>query len=124
MGQFDPAKVARLKDEVELSGLPRVRETIMDARKIVENAAKKEERWTFKNPPVVLVGVLAGMDRLGRLIVPIPMGDMITYNQLSAVMRPMTEVMNKDGKEYAIQSVELLYTDKIPTHWFVGLEDA
>lgn len=124
VGRFDPEKVARLKDEVELSGLPRVRETMMDARKIVERAAKNEDRWTFKNPPVVLVGVLAGSDRLGRLIVPIPMGDMINYNQLSALMRPMTTVMNKDGKEYLIQSVELLYTDKVPTHWFVGLEDA
>jgi hypothetical protein len=73
---------------------------------------------------MVLVGVLAGMDRLGRLIVPIPMGDMITYNQLSTLMRPLTGVVSKDGKEYIIQSVELLYTDKIPTHWFVGLEDA
>ena len=122
IGSFYPAKVARLKDELELSGLPKVRETMMDVRKIVERAASLQSSWTFKLSPLSVTGVLAGSDRLGRLIIPIPMGDMISYNQLAHVLRPMTLAINKGGEEYEIKGVELLYTDKIPTHWFVEIK--
>jgi hypothetical protein len=123
IGQFDQAKVDRLKDDLELNGLPKVRETVVDAHKIVERAVKDGHVWSFINPPLMVSGVPGGRDRMGRLLVPIPMGDMLMYNQLSAVMRAMTYVRDKDGKEFKIKSVELLYTDKIPTHWFVELED-
>lgn len=121
IGEFDPAKVARLKDELELSGLPKVRETMMDVRKILERASKDEQLWVFRNGPLMVTGVTGGRDRMGRLIVPIPMGDMILYNQVSALVRPMTLIMDKDGNEFEVKSVELLYTDKIPTHWFVEM---
>lgn len=121
--KFDPAKVKALKDEVELSGLPRVRETIADAHKLVEKAAAGNRRWAFRNPSLAVEGVLAGEDRLGRLIIPIPMGDMIAYNQLSMLMRPMTlATVGTNDEGLRIANVEILYTDKIPTHWFVELE--
>lgn len=95
----------------------------MDVRKILERAAKDEQQWVLRNGPLMVDGVPGGCDRMGRLIVPIPMGDMLLYNQVAAVMRPMTTAINKDGKEFEVLSVELLYTDKIPTHWFLELEE-
>jgi len=95
---------------------------MMDVRKILERAAKDEQQWVLRNGPLMVTGVVGGCDRMGRLIVPIPMGDMLLYNQVSAVMKPMTLVMDKDAREFEITSVELLYTDKIPTHWFVEME--
>jgi hypothetical protein len=121
IGLFDPAKVAYLKDELELSGLPKVRETLLDVHKIVERAVVCQDNWKFTSASLSVV-TLAGSDRMGRLIVPIPMGDMLLYNQVSAVMRPMAQAVNKDGKVFEVTGVVLLYTDKIPTHYFLEIE--
>ena len=124
VGEADLDKVRALSDELELKGLPSVKEALLDIKKIMNQAVLVD----LVNADTVLTDVTAGIDRLDRYIFEIPTVDQTAFNALSFLLRPMTVILNReDNRERMIVGVSLIYsTDaekrNVPTHWFCETE--
>lgn len=131
VGEADLEKVASLSTDLELRRLPTIRESILD----VDDIVSKGRSVTLKHDPLYVDGVLAGVDRLGRYIFPIPSVE-TDYNLLSALLRPLTVLTDialpVPRHLRRISSVSVLYRTvvsknknaSVPTHWFCETESA
>lgn len=121
IGEADLKKVRALRGDLELRGLPSIRETIPDLKKIMSNTRKVN----LSVQQLTLNNVTAGVDRLDRYLFQIPKNQ-DSYNALSSVLRPMTALHDptKESPESDrhITAVSLIYTDQTPTHWFCETE--
>ena len=118
VGEGSLEKVRSLRDDLELQGLPAVRESLLDIRKLMEQARPVD----LFHPPLSVSGAFAGVDRLKRYVFAIP-DDRLLYNQLSAIIRPMTKIADRSlERPRMISSVSLVYNKDIPTHWFCETE--
>lgn len=130
VGEFSIERVNALREDIELRQLPELRETILDAGKLLKEARP----IVLVCRPLTVAGVPAGVDILGRYIVEIPTGNQENYNKLSAVMRNMTllhDVALEEGeRNRLIIQVQVLWKTveqanqkyEIPTHWFLTTE--
>lgn len=124
VGEPDVDKVRALRGDLELRGLPSVKEAILDIKKIMSQSVPVD----LYNGSDSLSDVQAGVDRLDRYIFEIPTEDKGLYEGLSSLLRPMSKIWNKaDERERMIVGVSLIYsTDaqkrNVPTHWFCETE--
>jgi len=126
IGEFDPAKVQDLKEDLELQGLPTLRETVLDVDKIMERGRPVG----LSHSGLVVNGVVAGVDVLKRYIFAIPRTQE-AYNTISILMRPLTRLQDDELapplNQRIITSVSVLYStiaegQSVPTHWFCETE--
>jgi len=122
VGEADIDKVRSLRGDLELRGLPTIRESLMDLKKLMD----KSRPVSLINQPASLIGAMAGVDRLDRYIFEIPRTDAVLHENLTALLRPMTTIidLSRDAPEdeRRIIAVSLLYNDKTPTHLFCETE--
>jgi hypothetical protein len=126
VGDANAAKVAALRDELELQSLPTLRETVLDVDKIVSNG----RQVNLSHGGLVVNGIQAGVDVLKRYIFPIPRTQE-EYNTISVMMRPLTRLeddsLEAPLNQRMITEVSVLYStvkegESIPTHWFCVTE--
>jgi hypothetical protein len=126
IGEFDPSKVKALKEDLELQGLPTLRETVLDVDKIMENGRPVG----LSHSGLTVNGVTAGVDVLKRYIFAIPRTQE-EYNTVSVMMRPLTQLTDDSLEaplnKRMITSVSVLYEtiaegQSVPTHWFCETE--
>jgi hypothetical protein len=122
VGEADLKKVRNLRSDLELRGLPSIREAVMDIKKIME----KGRTVLLKVDNLAFTVEDVGMDRLDRYIFEIPTDSRSSYDLLSKALRPMTALIDNGRAEPEnnrhITAVSLLYTDEVPTHWFCETE--
>jgi hypothetical protein len=127
VGKFDPKKVEALREHLEIRGLPQLRESILDIKKLMKNARSV----ALLHDALGIPEVPAGVDRLGRYIFAIPEKEQ-DYNMLSVLLRPMTRLRDTELPEprdrRMITAVSVLYATRkkgeepVPTHWFCETE--
>ena len=129
VGEADPGKVRGLRKELDLQRLPTLRESILD----VDSIVSKGRSVALKHGPLYVDGALAGVDRLGRYIFPIPQSE-TEYNLMSTLLRPMTTLTDAalpvPRHLRTITVVSVLYRTveqdnqrvSKPTHWFCETE--
>jgi hypothetical protein len=126
IGEFDPSKIKNLREDLELQGLPTLRETLLDVGKIMKNGRPVG----LSHGGLAVNGVTAGVDVLKRYIFAIPRSQ-AEYNTISVMMRPLTQLtddsLTPPLNKRTITSVSVLYStiaegQSIPTHWFCETE--
>ena len=127
VGEFDPKKIAALREHLEIRGLPQLRETVLDIKKIM----KASRMVALLHDALGMPEVEAGVDRLGRYIFVIPKVEQ-DYNMLSILLRPMTRLRDtflpEPRDRRMITAVSVLYAtikkgeEPRPTHWFCETE--
>jgi hypothetical protein len=124
VGEANIDKVRSLRGDLELRGLPTIRESLMDIKKLMDRARPVN----LINKPASLIGAMAGVDRLDRYIFEIPRTDAVLHANLTSLLRPMTTIIdssrNEPEDERRIIAVSLLYNDTTPTHLFCETETA
>lgn len=127
IGAFDPAKIKALREDLELQGLPTLRETVLDVDKIMEKGRPVN---LSHSGGLTVNGVTAGVDVLKRYIFAIPRTQE-AYNMISVMMRPLTQLTDDSLEpplnKRMITAVSVLYStvaegQSVPTHWFCETE--
>ncbi|MFW9801150.1 MAG: hypothetical protein ACFFFC_00735 [Candidatus Thorarchaeota archaeon] len=128
VGPANVNKVQELKDDLDLCLAPICRESILDIKKLMEEARPVD--LIFDN--LTVLGVLAGVDRLGRYIIEI--GDSDENDLITSLIHPFTKIMDmslEPPKHYrTITAVSLICKTErrgksqvsVPTHWFCETE--
>jgi hypothetical protein len=123
VGEFDPAKVKALKEEIELQALPTLRETVLDVDKFMD---KGREVMLGHEEINGVMRVKAGIDIMKRYIFPIPR-DPEEYKRIAIFMHPLAiihdEHLEQPRDVRQITEISVLYSTvdqgkSVPTHWF------
>ena len=136
IGSFSPEKVDRMREDLELRGLPTLHETVLDVDKIMEKSGRMVRLFNAHDlgygDKVGYVWGHAGVDILKRYIFKIP-EDAEVYKSLSSRICQMS-IIRDDSLEdplniRTITEVSVLYStieegQSIPTHWFCVTESA
>ena len=122
IGEFDPKKIEKLREEFEPYPFPTLQETVLDVNKIMDNARE----ITLSHEGIYSVNCSAGVDVLKRYIFVIPKVE-LEYKTLSTLMRPGSRIVDNslsspfNGR--VITEVSVLYRtvregSSVPCYWF------